>query len=218
MLFKNTIAPETLFLIEELMEEPLLKNFRLVGGTTLSLLIGHRISDDIDLFTDADFNNDEIKTLFKTKYNKAVLNIQEFTFGLTIYYSNIESNHDIKIDIMRFSTDPFLDNYNLIEGLRFASLKDIAAMKLNAIKSRRTKKDFIDIYFLLNDFSLKEMIEFNKERFKYEEPKDALIGLSNIDDADEDMMPKMIKDVSWDEIKAKIKAEVQQYYNRHISG
>ncbi|MEN8138794.1 MAG: nucleotidyl transferase AbiEii/AbiGii toxin family protein [Bacteroidota bacterium] len=216
MLFKNTVEIETLFLIEELMQEPLLDNFRLVGGTALSLMRGHRTSDDIDLFTDTDFNQEEIKNLFKTKYSKGRLDIQEYSFGFTFYYTDYENNHDVKIDVMNFSTDPFLEEYTIIDSIRMATLKDIAAMKLNAVKSRRTKKDFIDIYYLLDDFSLEEMLEFNHQRFVFEEYKDALIGMANISEADSDPMPKMFSEITWKDVKEKIISEVELYHKNNI--
>lgn len=217
MLHSKTVQSETLFLLEELMSEPVLNNFMLVGGTALSLIKGHRISDDIDLFTDKEFNKEEVKYLFKSKYNRGSLKISEFTFGLSIYYSNNNNNHDVKIDIMNFSTDPFLKSPNIIDNIRFASLEDIAAMKFNAIKSRITKKDFIDIYYLLKDFSFGQILNFNKERFKYEEVKDSLIGISMIDKADSDPMPKMFNSISWDEIKKSIKHEASIYFDQNVT-
>ncbi len=217
MLHTNAVEIESLFLIEELMQEPLLNNFMLVGETALSLYKGHRITDDIDLFTDKKFNIEEVKHLIKTKYNRGDLSINELSIGLSIYYTDSNKNHEVKIDIISFSTDPFLKIPEVINGIRISSLEDISAMKFNAIKTRQTKKDFIDIHFLLKDFSFEEMIHHNQTRFLYEDTKDCFIGISKINNADSDPMPKMLIPVSWELVKDNIKKEAVKYYNKHIS-
>ena len=60
MLHNETILPRTLELLNKLMQPPFPKDFYLAGGTALALQIGHRISIDLDLFSSAEFNADEI--------------------------------------------------------------------------------------------------------------------------------------------------------------
>jgi hypothetical protein len=88
------------------------------------------------------------------------------------------------------------------------SIKDIAAMKLNAIAGRGSKKDFIDLYFLLNEFSLEEILSFYET--KYNDGSIFMVqkSLTYFDDADAQQQPKMFKDFHWETCKQKIIEEV----------
>ena len=83
-------------------------------------------------------------------------------------------------------------------------------MKVNAIEGRGTRKDFIDIYFLLQHYSLKEILGFYKEKYPEHSLFRSLMSLSYFDDAEKQMMPKMYAPVSWDEMKASIIKEVEK--------
>jgi hypothetical protein len=85
-----------------------------------------------------------------------------------------------------------------------AGLKDIAAMKLNAIAGRGSKKDFIDVFYLLPYFNLNEMLELYLQ--KYSDGSEFLVrkSLTYFDDADLEEMPYMFDNISWDFIKEKI--------------
>lgn len=96
------------------------------------------------------------------------------------------------------------------DGLRLASPKDIAAMKVNAIEGRGTRKDFVDIYFLLQHYSLDEILGFYQEKYPEHSVFRALMSLSYFEDAEKQMMPKMFSKVSWDEMKAYIIKEVEK--------
>ena len=195
MLQKQSVRTELLELLVYLMQQDELKDFVLVGGTALALQIGHRNSIDIDLFGKCeldDFLFSEILSGFGEttiiKKSKRIL---------------IYSVSGIKVDIVDYQ-------YNLLcaplieEGIRLASEKDIAAMKLNAITGRGSKKDFIDLYFLLRKFTINEMIGFYNE--KYFDGSEFLVkkSLAYFDDADKEQMPIMNIDVNWEEIKSVI--------------
>lgn len=211
MLFRQSVKPEVFFLLERLMSEPLLGYFRLVGGTALALQKGHRHSDDIDLFTDSDFDLLPVENLLKEKYNDGTdLKISTFVYGLTAYYY-YGASEVLKIDLMNFHSDPFLFDPVEIDGIRFARLEDIAAMKLQAITTRKSRKDFIDIYVLMKEFSLREMLGFFERRFVYYDKKDVLIALANANQADRDFAPKMLEDISWEAVKKKLTTELAGY-------
>lgn len=90
-----------------------------------------------------------------------------------------------------------------------ASLPDIAAMKIEAITQRGSKKDFVDIYFLSELFSLSTVLEFYNKKFKHGNSWMALKSLLYFDDAETQPMPKMEKSVSWKEIKESIISQVK---------
>lgn len=191
------------------MNEPALENFRLAGGTALALQKGHRHSDDLDLFTDQEFNTTVIEEMLREKFTDGYsLKISPFSFG---------ASEEVKIDIMNFHSEPFLSAFQQIDGVRISSWLDIAAMKLQAITSRKHRKDFIDLFVLQDEFTLKEVIELFERRFVFYDKKDVVIALSNIDEADAELMPKMFVQVRWDTIKEQIKKELSAYIKKEIA-
>lgn len=99
-----------------------------------------------------------------------------------------------------------LEPPNEEDGIRFLGLKDIVAMKFHAIiQSGKRLKDFIDIYYLLEKFSMKQMIDFFSEKYTYTNPMIAMKAINYFDDIDESIdPPKMQKPVSLDKIKERI--------------
>jgi hypothetical protein len=124
MLQTKSVQPKLLELLICLMQEEEFKDFILVGGTSLALQLGHRISIDIELFGSCEI--DEllfIETL--EKYGK--VNVLKKSKNILIC-----SVDGIKVDFVNYKY-PLIDNYTIIDNIRLASIKDIAAMKLNAI-------------------------------------------------------------------------------------
>lgn len=99
---------------------------------------------------------------------------------------------------------PLIEPVQVIDNLRVASFKDIAAMKLNAIVGRGSKKDFIDLYFLLRQFSLTEMMGFYNEKYFDGSEFMVLKSLSYFEDADREPSPELYEEVDWGEIKSHI--------------
>lgn len=203
MLYYNTIEPATLELLKKLMSVSIFKPLRLVGGTALALHTGHRNSVDIDLFGNLNVAESDITTVLK---NSGKLNHISKTANINIYTIN-----DIKVDIVNY-TYPWLEPVFEDQSLRLAGLKDIAAMKLAAITGRGTKKDFIDLFFLLDYFSLKQMLEFYSE--KYNDGSEAIVikSLTYFGDADPDLAPVMYKQTDWERVKQAIRKEVKDSF------
>jgi predicted nucleotidyltransferase component of viral defense system len=105
------------------------------------------------------------------------------------------------------------DHEILAKELEMAGLQDISAMKLSAITNRGTKKDFVDIYFLLQRFTLKELLDFYSEKYINSSVFMVLRSLCYFDDAEEQPMPKMFISVEWADIKAVIKESVRGFVN-----
>ncbi len=202
MLQLSTIKPATLELLKKLMCFDDFANMRLVGGTALALQIGHRKSIDLDLFGDIDFDNINTAKVFA-----------DFNNTITLKRSkniNIFSIDDIKVDFVNYSY-PWLQNQLLLDGIRIAGIEDIAAMKLAAITGRGSRKDFIDLYFLLQKYNLKEMLGFYKEKYFDGSEYLVLKSLTYFADAENDIDVEIIIDVSWNKIKAYILDSVNLY-------
>lgn len=120
----------------------------------------------------------------------------------------IFSVNGIKVDFVNYKY-PLLENANTIENVRMLSDKDIAAMKLNAIAGRGSPKDFIDLYFLLKKYSLKEMLSFYNQKYKDGSEFMVLKSLTYFEDAENEEIPVMFEEVDWNEIKNKILKEEQ---------
>ena len=199
MLQTQTVVPDLLELLREIMKEKLFSDFNLVGGTSLALQMGHRNSIDIDMFGDSHIDTELF--LEKLKDYGNVITTQS-TKNILITKIN-----EIKVDFVSYKY-PLLNECLVIEDIRMLSTKDIAAMKLSAIAGRGSKKDFIDLYFLLNEFTLKEILSFYTQ--KYNDGSSFMVqkSLTYFDDADLQLQPIMYKDFDWDLCKQKIISEV----------
>ena len=199
-MFEQSLTKNTKNILAILGKEKILKDAYLAGGTALALQLGHRISYDLDFFTNKPFERKEIiqqieplgfkleKEAWRTIMGK-FLNIK---FSLFYY----------KYPLI-FKTKDFL-------GINIADIKDIATMKIDAISSCGTKRDFVDLYFLTKQISLKEMLKFYEKKYKLLRANKAHI-LKSLDyfvDADKETEPKMLaKDYSWSKVKEFLKKE-----------
>jgi len=202
MLHYETVDTQTLELLKKLLSIELFSHLRLVGGTSLALQIGHRRSIDLDLFGNIDVNVLEInKVLNKTG---SVTQLKD-SKNIHIYLVN-----GIKVDIVNY-TYPWLQNLVEEDGLRLARFEDIAAMKLSAITGRGSKKDFFDLYFLLNGMRLDEMLNYYLEKYKDGSLFLVLKSIIYFDDADTDELPDMLIPVTWKMVKTKITKVYNDY-------
>lgn len=206
MLHTETVEPNTLSLLKELLEIPALMNFSLVGGTALSLLYGHRKSIDLDLFSNNPFENQEIvdslKNHFKNSFDNRSTNPN---FGIFCFVN------DIKVDLIRHP-HPLIRPINNVEGFRMFSIEDIIAMKVQAALGRGTKKDFWDIAELLNHFPVADFVKFHKEKYA---TQNLLItvpqAISYFADAEDSEEPVSLKNQTWEGVKESIKLKVREY-------
>jgi len=175
-----------------------LDNFVLVGGTALSLRIGNRKSIDIDLFTTGDFPADTLPD-FLTRKGFAFKQQSGFKGGLLGHIGNV------KVDFIRHAY-PWVIPPETIEGIRIASLEDIAAMKLNAISGNGTRlKDFVDIAYLSGYMSLSSMLDCYEQKYPDVNGMMALKSLCYFEDID--FAPTIVymnTPISWDIIKKRI--------------
>ena len=192
MLSLRTIEPHTLELLKALMQEPALCELRLVGGTALALQYGHRSSIDLDLFGKIDIDAYELQEILS---KHGMLRVENET---KIIHQYIIDN--IKVDVVNYPFEwisPMIED----EGVRLASPMDIAAMKVNAIEGRGTKKDFIDMYMLLQHYSLEEILGFYQQKYPNHSVFRALRSLTYFEDAEDQFMPRMFVDDTWEDIK-----------------
>ena len=205
MLYTSTVEPRTLGLLKSLMSEPDIIPFNLVGGTALSLQIGHRMSFDLDFFGFPTELNIPLISSVLQEYGM----VEQLTASKNIYSAHVG---EIKVDFVRYRY-PMIKPFSTYDGsLRLAALEDIAAMKMAAITGRGRKKDFADLYFLLRHFSMQEMIDFYLK--KYSDGNLFLLSksLNYFEDADEDADLMLIKKSDWPTMKKTIETEVKKLF------
>lgn len=182
-------------LLERLVQEPVLDAFFLVGGTALALQLGHRISVDVDLFSDSGFDVDPVITCLREKYA-----IQSVETAKNTVRGIVDG---IKLDIISHQY-PFIGKPVIAEGIRLAGCEDIAAMKLNAIANRGSKKDFWDYVELLDIFSRNEMLGFFAQKYTDENVWYVEKSLSYFKDAESEPDPRCLRGRSWEDVKSAV--------------
>ena len=183
MLQTRTVKESTLELLRKLQAEPLLGTTRLVGGTALSLQIGHRESQDLDLFSVEPLETMLVQQMLVDKYGFMPTVIAENTL--------IGFIQGVKIDVI-YHPFPWLEAAIEEDGIRIATKTDIAAMKVHAIiNSGKRPKDFVDIAFLSMHYSYNQIKALLLNRYPAYDPIMADKAVIYFDDIDELLIPEI---------------------------
>jgi predicted nucleotidyltransferase component of viral defense system len=188
-------------------------SFRIVGGTSLSLQLGHRESVDIDLFTDSEYGSIDFKllenVLKKTFQHVDVSYDGEFGMGKSYFIGN-NAKELVKLDL--FYTDTFVFPCIVENNIRFSSIEEIAAMKFEVIAQGGRMKDFWDIHELLEVYTLDDLFGFYLKRNPYGYSKNELLNqLVDFSVAEDDFTPNCFKDKVWEIIKLDFEEMVEKY-------
>lgn len=198
----NSVKPLLRNILSWLMAEEILDPFRLVGGTALSLQLGHRESVDIDLFTDTPYgeiNFDAIDRHLKDNFDYVDSPDVPFGMGKSYFIGN-SAEESVKLDL--YYTDPFIRPALTIDNIRLATLDEITAMKVDVIYRGARKKDFWDLHELLDSYSIPQMIQLHAERYPFtHDPHEILRNFINFKIADNDFEPICLKNKYWELIK-----------------
>lgn len=202
-LFYNTVNARLKSVLLDLMKMQEFEKFRLVGGTALSLQFGHRLSVDIDLFSDADYgtlNFDGLSKKIESSYGTIQDNqLKIIGMGKSIFI-NPESKDAVKLDI--YYTDQFVFPMIEIDGIRMAAPEEIIAMKLDIFLRGGRRKDFWDIHEMFDYFTLKQMISYHEKRYYSDYSFNYWKScLRNFEIAEEDLNPQCLRGKYWDLIK-----------------
>lgn len=205
MLHKETINKDLTEVLQTLTMIPELESFRLVGGTAVALHIGHRVSIDIDFFSNDKVNKTQV-----------VARLNSYFPGITAFVGtdNIRTSiKGVRLELyddwhMPFKTDPIST-----DGIRLATLNDIAAFKLETITERREKKDYIDLYFIFKQLGDINALNDFKNYNPHISMKSILFALGEVDEAQKNksVMPEMLIPVSWEEIKRSMLGAARTY-------
>ena len=203
MLSIQTVQPYTLELLKAISAQPEIKQLRLVGGTALALQYGHRQSVDLDFFGKLPEDKDELIDVVRRSEEVTVLNRSKIILQMVV--------NQVKVDFVDYSRYPWIDEPVQGDGFVLASDKDIAAMKINAIMGRGTRKDFIDLYVLLQHYSLPQIMDFYRQKYPEFSEYRALLSMTYFDDAEMQDMPLMFIDTPWESMRTSIIQAVEAY-------
>jgi len=200
-MFTKALLPDTFRALQLVSKISAFQKAYLAGGTALALLIGHRISVDLDFFTEKEF--DENRTA------NSLSNIKEFKELRKDWRTILGKINKTSVSLFYYKY-PLIEKPQTFEEIQIIGKRDLAAMKLHAIEERGTRRDFIDLFFIANDYSLDEIIELYDQ--KYGVLDDHLYSivraLNYFEDAERELsMPKMLVDVSWEDVKRFFKRE-----------
>ena len=205
-LYFDTVSPTLKEILDQLMNQNVLDPFVLVGGTSLSLQLGHRISTDIDLFSDAEYgtlNFSEIEAMLYNSFAHVEPSSVEMVSLGKHYFIGNSITELVKLDL--YYTDAFVFETIVNSSVRMADMRDVAAMKLETIVNGGRKKDFWDLHELMNHYSIQDMIAFHERRYPYGHNRESIIqSLMSCSNADHDFDPICLKSKYWELIKLEI--------------
>jgi len=193
-MFTKALLPDTLRAIQLVASLPTVKRAYLAGGTALALQLGHRLSQDLDFFTQEEFDENILAT--------SLLKIKAFKEDRRDWRTILGYISNTKFSIFYYPYK-LIEKPLAFEGIRILRKKDIATMKLDAIGNRGTKRDFIDLFFLAKEFSLNQVFDFYEQKYgNLEEKMYHLIkGVSYFEDAETEKQPEMFIATEWDKVK-----------------
>jgi predicted nucleotidyltransferase component of viral defense system len=197
MLHLTTVEKDTYNLLQKLNTIPFIRNkFALAGGTSLSLQIGHRISIDLDFFSPLQFNIEELETILSSSEDLSYKFIGKNSRMLFCYIN------DVKCDFVQepaILLKPFFE----LDKIIYFSVEDIAAMKMHTICGRGKRKDFFDLYALLELYTWDSLTKLFKEKYNEDQFYILWKSLQYFIDADDDPIIRGIKpfNKNWEQIK-----------------
>lgn|SRR5690606_16804267 len=213
MLYYNTVTDLLKDPLITLMSSPVFEPFRLVGGTALSLQIGHRVSVDIDLFTDAPYGSIDFEKIDEFIANTFLFHNHSSGLNPAMgksYSIGTDRENAIKLDV--FYTDSFIQPALVIDDIRLATIEEIIAMKVDVVQRIGRKKDFWDLHELLAKYNIQTMIDLHQQRYPYtHDEKLILKNFTDFELADDEFDPVCLRGKYWEFIKEDIVEAVERH-------
>ncbi|WLD24336.1 nucleotidyl transferase AbiEii/AbiGii toxin family protein [Flavobacterium dauae] len=202
MLHFNTVNVLLKDSLDFIMQAEIFNDFRLVGGTSLSLQLGHRESVDIDVFTDAPYGTIDFAAIdrFLQQNFAYVHHTRTLPAMGKSYLIGSAADHAVKLDV--FYTEAFIQPPLLNNHIRLATIDEIVAMKIDVVQRTGRKKDFWDLHEIMDDYSLDQMLALHKKRYPYTHNANLIIkNLTDFTSADGDFDPICLRGKFWELIK-----------------
>jgi len=213
MLHYQTIGETLKSYLNVLMDSAAFGSFRLVGGTALSLQLGHRTSVDIDLFSDAAYGSIDFEAL--DDFVESIfpfcdhLKLANQAFGKS-YLIGKDWGNAIKLDV--FYTDKFIQPFFIEDNIRMATIEEIIAMKMDVVQRGGRKKDFWDLHELLPRYNVADMLLLHLERYPHAHDENLILeNMIDFKDADDDFDPVCLRGKYWEFIKENLEDAVSAF-------
>ncbi len=210
------LTKEQRVILAEVKKEPFFERFYFTGGTALSAFyLHHRYSEDLDFFTEKEIDTQDVFDLVDSWSKKHSFTFtSEFHQVVYIFMLTFKSKEILKVDFGRYPHKRIEQN-NIIDGLKIDSLADIAVNKLLTVTQRSTVKDFVDLYFLLEKFTLWDLIQGVRIKFRMElEPYILASHFLKVEDFD--YLPRMIKPLTIDELKSFFREKAKELGKKSV--
>jgi len=190
----DTLAEAAACALHDLEQAGVLGDFYLAGGTGLALHLGHRRSRDLDFFSTPAFQEDALVAEMQHLRGFALTAKAPHTLHAVL--------QSARVSFLSYPY-PVLFPFADFSGVRVADPRDIACMKISAIASRGTRRDFVDLHSVSKLYGLAELLELFRHKFAQASYSlvHVLKSLTYFDDADEDPLPDMLVPLDWDEVK-----------------
>ena len=210
----EALTPETQQAFHLAATLPFLNRYYLAGGTGLALHLGHRLSVDLDFFSAAvDAVGPEERSAMATAFDDPTLSVshdKDMTFVATW--------RGVGISFFRLALYPLAQAPCWLKGVPVATVAEIGAMKLAAIMSRGTRKDYIDLYFILQRVTIGQIFEV--AAVKYARVRtfavSAVRALAYFADAEAAPMPQMLDRTSWTTMKRFLERQALEAGRKHL--
>lgn len=173
---------------------PAAARFYLAGGTGLALHLGHRRSVDLDFFLGEDFDVEAVLQKIQQLEGFSLVSKSPGTI-----YANVR---ETKVSFIAYAY-PMLFPFTQFLGVNIADPRDIGCMKISAIASRGSRRDFVDLYVLAQQYGLDQLFIWFKTKFAQTNYSTVhvLKSLAYFEEAEQDPMPDMLVPLSWDEVR-----------------
>jgi hypothetical protein len=207
-LFWNTVTEDMRLVLGGFAKTEIGSRFYLAGGTALSLQLGHRLSVDLDFFSPVE-DIPTIRTQLEYALASFHATLADSSWGNLVYIAK-----DVRLGFYGYGY-PLVAPLVETEGVRIASMEDIALMKLDALLSRAMRKDFYDLYFICQKIPLRRLFDLAPQ--KYSSVRDfesqTVKRLVYFESAEQDVNPTMLQQVTWGDVKEYFMDQASQIGN-----
>jgi hypothetical protein len=200
MLHREALPPGTLDLLRALSSNAALKDFALAGGTSLALRFGHRVSVDLDFFTEQNFDKQRAIEALAAKHEVNVDDINEVGVMAKV--------DGVKVDLVTYRYS-LIAQPETIDGIRLLSLPDVVGMKLSAVTNRGAKKDFYDLHTLISELGFPALVGMYRQKYPNYDPMIMLRSIGYFEDAEEQEDPVSLIGMTWPKVKQSIERAVK---------
>lgn len=204
-LYWNTVTPDMRVILNQFSDTPTGAKFYLAGGTALSLQLGHRLSVDLDFFSPTE-DIPTIRPMLEKALASFLPTLADSAWGNLVYLVQ-----NVRVGFYGYGYDLVAPLVKTSDA-RFASIEDIALMKLDALLARAARKDFYDLYFICQKISMRQVLNLAPKKYPHTRDFEAqsVKRLTYFESAEQDPDPTLLYPVTWNEVKEYFIAQARE--------